>query len=46
MANISTRGSTESLRESELLAFAGLLFDVGKYCPTLFAGVLEHFSTR
>ena len=29
------------LRESESLAFAGLLFDVGKYCPTLFAGVLR-----
>ena len=29
------------LRESESLAFAGLLFDVGKYRPTLFAGVLK-----
>jgi hypothetical protein len=29
------------LRESESLAFAGLLFDVGKYRPTLFAGVLR-----
>jgi hypothetical protein len=29
------------LRESESLAFAGLLFDVGKYRPHLFAGVLK-----
>jgi hypothetical protein len=29
------------LSESESLAFAGLLFDVGKYRPTLFAGVLR-----
>jgi hypothetical protein len=29
------------LRESESLAFAGLLFDVGKRLPTLFAGVLQ-----
>ena len=29
------------LRESESLAFAGLLFDVGKYRPTLFAGVMR-----
>jgi hypothetical protein len=29
------------LRESESLAFAGLLFDVGKYRPALFAGVLR-----
>ena len=29
------------LRESESLAFAGLLFDVGKYRPALFAGVLK-----
>ena len=29
------------LRESELLAFAGLLFDVGKYRPALFASVLR-----
>jgi hypothetical protein len=29
------------LRESESLAFAGLLFDVGKYRPVLFAGVLK-----
>ena len=29
------------LRESESLAFAGLLFDVGKYRPSLFAGVLR-----
>ena len=29
------------LRESELLGFAGLLFDVGKYRPALFAGVLK-----
>jgi hypothetical protein len=29
------------LRESESLAFAGLLFDVGKYRPTLFASVLR-----
>jgi hypothetical protein len=29
------------LRESESLAFAGLLFDVGKRSPTLFAGVLK-----
>ncbi|MCS3926108.1 hypothetical protein M2175_001139 [Bradyrhizobium elkanii] len=29
------------LKESESLAFAGLLFDVGKYCPALFAGVLK-----
>ena len=29
------------LRESESLAFAGLLFEVGKYRPSLFAGVLK-----
>ena len=29
------------LRESESLAFAGLLFDVGKYRPALFAGPLR-----
>ncbi len=29
------------LRESESLAFAGLLLDVGKYRPSLFAGVLK-----
>ena len=29
------------LSESESLAFAGLLFDVGKYRPSLFAGVLR-----
>jgi hypothetical protein len=29
------------LRESESLAFAGLLLDVGKYQPSLFAGVLK-----
>ncbi|UWU76212.1 hypothetical protein N2603_41100 [Bradyrhizobium huanghuaihaiense] len=29
------------LKESESLAFAGLLFDVGKYRPELFAGVLR-----
>ncbi|WP_315837572.1 ATP-binding protein [Bradyrhizobium prioriisuperbiae] len=29
------------LRESESLAFAGLLFDIGKYGPALFAGVLR-----
>lgn len=29
------------LRESESIAFAGLLFDVGKYRPALFAGVLR-----
>jgi hypothetical protein len=29
------------LKESESLAFAGLLFDVGKYRPALFAGVLK-----
>lgn len=29
------------LEESESLAFAGLLFDVGKYRPALFAGVLR-----
>lgn len=29
------------LRESESLAFAGLLFDVGKYRPALFAGILK-----
>ena len=32
------------LRESELLAFAGLLFDVGKYRPSLFAGALKAAS--
>jgi hypothetical protein len=29
------------LRESESLAFAGLLYDVGKYRPSLFTGVLR-----
>jgi hypothetical protein len=29
------------LKESESLAFAGMLFDVGKYHPVLFAGVLK-----
>ena len=29
------------LRESESLAFAGILLDVGKYQPSLFAGVLK-----
>ena len=29
------------LRKSELLAFAGLLLEVGKYRPSLFAGVLK-----
>ena len=29
------------LKESESLAFAGLLFDVGKYRPALFLGVLK-----
>jgi hypothetical protein len=29
------------LKESDSLAFAGLLFDVGKYHPALFAGVLK-----
>jgi hypothetical protein len=32
---------TRILRESESLAFAGLLFDIGKRTPTLFAGVLK-----
>ena len=35
------RWITRLLRESELLAFAGLLFDVGKRSPALFAGVLK-----
>jgi hypothetical protein len=32
---------TRILRESESLAFAGLLFDIGKRLPSLFAGVLK-----
>ena len=32
---------TRILRESKSLAFAGLLFDIGKRTPTLFAGVLK-----
>jgi hypothetical protein len=35
------RWLTRILRESESLAFAGLLFDVGKRLPTLFSGVLK-----
>src|SRR5262249_22566833 len=35
------RWITRLLRESESLAFAGLLFDVGKRAPTLFAAVLK-----
>jgi hypothetical protein len=35
------RWLTRILGESESLAFAGLLFDVGKRLPTLFAGVLK-----
>jgi hypothetical protein len=35
------RWLTRILRESESLAFAGLLFDVGKRLPSLFAGVLK-----
>ena len=35
------RSITRVLRESELLAFVGLLFDVGKRSPALFAGVLK-----
>ena len=38
---ISIRRIDRILRESESLAFAGLLFDVGKYRPHLFAGVLK-----
>jgi hypothetical protein len=35
------RWLTRILRESESLAFAGLLFDIGKRLPTLFAGALK-----
>ena len=35
------RWLTRILSESESLAFAGLLFDIGKRLPTLFAGVLK-----
>ena len=40
-AKTSIIGSARILSESESLAFAGLLFDIGKRLPTLFAGVLK-----